>query len=144
MNYGSEVWTSQLISKLDVNNLISYCKKPITERVFIKHAKVILGVHSKASTMSVRGELGLFPNLFTQIKHYVKYYTRLQEMPPSTFAYKSLLECLSLQEGNSQCWLNGVKNLMSYQEFISDIDHNSSSFSIHLDHLLQDKYKQQW
>ena len=113
INYSAEIWSSQFLDQVKNDNLFKVCEKPIIEKLQLKFAKWILGVHSKTASAAVRGELGQLPNLISQIKLGTKYYLRLLDIDHTSLAYKSLMECISLENTNCKSWLSGILNVIN-------------------------------
>ena len=124
ITYGCEIWTSNHLTKLNLDNLFTLCDKPSTERVNLKFAKHILGVHNKSSNAAVRGELGLFPTLIHQCKLLIRYLIRLQNTGENSLVAKAYNECKVLQHSQTANWLQGVGKLLSLfgLSYINDID----------------------
>ena len=71
MTYGSEIWISDFIIKLDNIHVLPF------EKAQTMMLKNILGVHGKTSNLVLHAELGLFPICFKAFKLMFRYYTRL-------------------------------------------------------------------
>jgi hypothetical protein len=71
MTYGSEIWISDFIIKLDNIHVLPF------EKAQTMMLKNILGVHGKTSNLVLHAELGLFPLCFKAFKLMFRYYTRL-------------------------------------------------------------------
>ena len=63
-----------------------------TEKFQVRYCKYILGVHQKATNMSVMGEVGRFPILITIVKSMLRYWQHIVEvedqMPYLSAAFK--------------------------------------------------------
>jgi hypothetical protein len=148
LNYGCEVWAPSILNGLNESNFITLCDKSGVEKVMLKFAKFYLGVHKNATNVAVRGELGLYPNIITQMKPTVKYLVRLFKMPKESLAYNSLMECLYLNDSNCKNWLTGIKALLvSYDARIANdigsIVHIKNIEILIFDHFKR-MYTEQW
>jgi hypothetical protein len=118
ISYGADIWAAGYFQDLKPlgANLIEVCEKPVVEKVLLKFAKMTLGVHSKATNAAVRGELGLFPIILTQLKGIVKYLVRAQNMPHNSLVFKCFNESKHLSStttNNKKFWMNGIINILS-------------------------------
>ena len=74
LTYGSEVWISDF--KLNFDSI----DKLLFERVQNMIIKDIMSVHSKASNLAVRNELGIYPLCIKSYDLMFKFYARLADM----------------------------------------------------------------
>ena len=80
------------------------------ESVQFKMANISLGVHKKASDMTVRGDIGMFPLSIEIYVRTVKYCFHLSELGKQGYELIELgqRECITLVSSDKKYWLTTV------------------------------------
>ena len=97
-------------------------------------AKMILGVHKKASSVGARGELGMLPlntGIYVRI---LKYYSRLIELIKcdNGLIKAAMEECFGLCSDNYLCWLTTVINLFKFLNIDINVENYKEQFTTSL------------
>jgi hypothetical protein len=106
--YCSEVWSLFTLIKEKVNVELKY-DSFIPNKVQMKYAKYILGVHKSATHIAVLAELGLYPLSIAALKSSVIYWIHLLNSKYNSLIFHAYRENLTLNE--SLC--NKLKHLFS-------------------------------
>lgn len=106
--YCCEIWTSN--SLWEPKNIFNI-SLPM-ERLHNKFCKFILQVSSKASNLACLLELGRYPLLLTCIKHMLKYWERIKQMPKNTLLNEAYSLGTQLDNNNIPNWTTGIKNIL--------------------------------
>jgi hypothetical protein len=121
--YCSEVWSLFTLIKGNVNVELKY-DSFIPNKVQMKYAKYMLGVHKSATNIAVLAELGLYPLSIAALKSSVIYWIHLLNSKCNSLIFHAYRENLKLNE--SLC--NKLKQLFSIFGF-SHIWENQGTFS---------------
>ena len=96
--YCSEIWAMPLIVKDGINIEAKYDSFH-PNRIQIKLAKYILGVHKSAINIAVLGELGLYPLSIHSLKSCINYWLYLVNTKENSLVFYSYKENILLQDG---------------------------------------------
>ena len=80
------------------------------ESLQLKMAKILLGVHKKASNMAARGNIGMHPlniEIYVRIAKYCFHLLELAEQRNELIKL-GFRECITLVSGDKKCWLTLV------------------------------------
>ena len=114
--YGCEVWGSFISSTEKMLNIqkdgYKFFDEQCYEKLDLKFMKSLLGVHSKASNIATRGELGRLPISLYIIKQIVNYWVRITEYDKSTLLYDAYLCNLNMLNAGKKCWLSNVYDII--------------------------------
>ena len=112
--YNSEIWGAFLKSK-QLRNLGSFKDNLFNdtlkhESFQLKMAKILIGLHKKASSMVVKGDIGMFPLRIEIYMRTVKYRFHLLELGKQGIELTELglRECITLVSSGKKCWLTPV------------------------------------
>ena len=146
--YGSEIWGTFNPSSAKFRNGISFDKifnniEP--EKLHLKFAKFVLGVHRKSSNFAVMSELGRFPYYIDIVKASLKYWHRLENVDKNSLL-SDALECSKSLSQTNNSWYNTIQQ---YSNILgvplnSFIQMKPASFNTKLSKLLKDKYLHEW
>ena len=117
--YGSEIWGAEKHinpKKLDpIENIFEkFIDKQPAEKLDISFCKFILGLHSKACNMAVRGELGRFPTYIEIARNVFQYYKHLSSdliVSKNVLLNSCLYESKSLDHENVFSWFTYVRQM---------------------------------
>jgi hypothetical protein len=121
--YCSEVWSLFTLIKGNVNVELKY-DSFIPNKIQMKYAKYILGVHKSATNIAVLAELGLYPLSIAALKSSVIYWIHLLNSKCNSLIFHAYRENLKFNE--NLC--NKLKQLFSIIGF-SHIWVNQGTFS---------------
>ena len=76
-----------------------------------------LGVHSKASNLAVKGELGRFPLHIIIYKRIFKYFMRLISFSNNTILSSALEANIHMDNMGKHSWFTTVKHLLQFTKF---------------------------
>ena len=142
--YGSEIWGTFNPTGAKFRNGISFDKlfnniEP--EKLQLKFAKFVLGVHRKSSNFAVMSELGRFTYYIDIVKASLKYWHRLENVDKNSLL-SDALECSKSLSKTSNPWYNTSQQYSNILEvpLNSFIHMKPASFNTKLSKLLKDKY----
>lgn len=135
--YGSEIWGIEKLKYDSEANFIKCIESFIAEKIDLSFSKFALGVHRKAQTTAVRGELGRLPLGIDIIANIILYYTSL---------YKSknplMLELCRLQY-ITRSWICKAHDILQY--FLQHHDHRGTSINRrYIKNQLKTIYEKHW
>lgn len=126
--YGSKVWGAYINSKDKMFNVncekIELFDKACFEKLDLKFAKSLLGVHKKSSNAAVRGELARYPSIIFGMKLVVKNWFRVTNYGKDTLLHNTYLCNLQLMAGNKKCWLWHIRNFVNNTLGLVDVWNN--------------------
>ena len=96
--YCSEIWAMPLIVKDGINIETKYDSFH-PNRIQIKFAKYILGVHKSANNIAVLGEFQLYPLSIHSLKSYINYWLYLVNTQEHSLVFHSYKENILLRDG---------------------------------------------
>jgi hypothetical protein len=96
--YWSEIWAMSLIVKDGIDIETKYDSFH-PNRIQIKLAKYILGVHKSAINIAVLGELGLYPLSIQSLKSCINYWLYLVNTQENSLVFYSYKENILLKDG---------------------------------------------
>ena len=79
-----------------------------------KVCKMALGIHSKASNLAVKGELGRFPLHIVIYKRIFKYFMGLNSFPNNTVLSSALEANIHMDNMGKHSWFTTVKHLLQF------------------------------
>ena len=100
LSYGSEVLAPFLIQNLNSDNFMHLSEKVCTEQIHNKLCRFILGLHRKSCTAAIKGELGSYPILITNLCSALKYLHHIHQCDPNSLISKCLRENYSMDQNN--------------------------------------------
>ena len=125
--YNSVIWGAFLKPK-QLRNLESFKDNLFSdnlehESLQVKMAKISLGVHKKASNMTVRGDIGMYPLNIEIYVRIVKYCFHLLELAEqgNELVKLGLRECITLVNGDKKCWLTPMMYIFRIIGIDSDL-----------------------
>ena len=96
--YNAEIWGvsnifSTRLSKIENLRIDDCFKNLLSERIYVKFCKYILGVHKKSTNFAVLSELGRFPLHYDIVKSLIRYWYRLENLSTEFTLLKDAYEC---------------------------------------------------
>ncbi len=124
LTYASEIWAVNNHRKRDGFSMDLECDRSPFEKINLRFCKQLLGVHSKASNMAVRGELGRYPIMCTIVISMVKYFVRLRSLPEERTLKRIIIE---IENGNiASSWWTTVSSILDNLGIDININMNDS------------------
>ena len=113
--YGAEVYGCGLV-KLDKLYLKTNDTKVFEnnklEKVCNKFYRFILGVHSKASNIGIKGELGRYPVLIDSIASNIRYWNKIvTERDKNSIVYNCYLYNFEVDQSGGNSWVTPIRTL---------------------------------
>lgn len=144
--YSSEIWGA-----FENYNLCNIDKTKY-ELFQLKFCKTTLGVHSKATNIAVRLELGRLPIIHKIYINMIKYWFRLLSCPRNSLLHKAYISSENLSKSGIKCWAFKVRNILNklglnnlwsqIPKDISDGTFNENYYLNKIKHRLEDQYLQ--
>ena len=134
--FNCEIWGCFLKSfGSKYNKFVSkiFDERIIPETMHNKVCKMALGVHSKASNLAVKGELGRFPLHIIIYKRIFKYFMRLISFSNNTILSSALEANIHMDNMGKHSWFTTVKHLLQFTKLdettldLANIENNKIS-----------------
>jgi hypothetical protein len=116
--YGSEIWGTEFIKPHDTTSkFFASMEKLACEKVNLSFSKFILGVHKKAQTSAIRGDLGRFPLGIDVVANIMKYEAHLESKHPNSLLGEALRTSKSIPVKQiSNSWATRCSHIKTFIE----------------------------
>ena len=94
------------------NKNFKLCNQLSFEKLDTRFCKFVLGIHSKASNVATRGELGRYPISVYIVKQCIKNWLRITQYKKETLLFDTYLCNLDMLSKNKNCWLLNIQDLV--------------------------------